>query len=155
MHPGRQLPIGRHVAAVGSAGQEPRAHDEIAAAVGDRIQQTRDLLGAVLVVAGDDDDDIEALAAGHVEPLANGVADALDGAERQHVRAPGAGDLDGTVRRSVVDHQDLVDDVPRRPSDDLADLRLLVVGGRDQQNLEALVHRRGALRSLRSSAGER
>src|SRR5437016_6729678 len=132
MNPGRQLSVERHVAAVPTAREKTRADDEVIIGVADRIEQTRDLLRSILVIAGDHDDDVTAAATRFVEAAANSVAHPVHAIERDDPGPWPPRRVRRAVRRAVVDHEHYIDDVARCAADDLADLGFLVKGRGDQ-----------------------
>jgi len=97
------------VAEVGIALQEARALHEVRPAVGDRVEEERDLLRGVLVVARHHHRDVVPVLDRIAVPGSQRRPHANRPAERQHRRAKRAGYLGGAVGRAVVDDQHLVD----------------------------------------------
>src|SRR5439155_851198 len=78
-----------------------------------RIEEERRFLREVLVVAGDRDDGVVVLVARVAVAGAQGRPDTFHLPERDHRGAIVARDRRGIVRTAIIDHEDLVDYVPR------------------------------------------
>src|SRR5439155_7585815 len=104
---------------------------EIRASIRDRIEETRYLLGSVLVVPRHDHGDVVRLL--EAVPIAGSYRspDSQRPAELDDGGAELPCDQRGAISRPIVDHDYLVDDLERGTTDDVADLLLFVEHGRD------------------------
>src|SRR5207248_11410443 len=96
-------------------------------------QQCRDVLvGEIEHVTVDEEEDV---VAGVFDAHSHRVAFAAIFAKGESRHVEGTGDVDGGVRRSVTDHDDLVDQsVTRQYRKDFGDRLLFVIGGDDCRN---------------------
>jgi hypothetical protein len=134
VEPHRDPSISRHVAQVAPGIKEAGALYEVGPVIGDRLEQGRDLLGSVLVVAGGHDDGARAGGQDVLESSPESDADPLAAAQLDDGGAGGGGLVTRSVGGAVVHDDDLVDDRTGRTSHDLADLPRLVEHGNDEHH---------------------
>src|SRR5215203_301860 len=134
---------------------EAGAEHEVRPILDDGRHEALDLLGLVLAVGVEVDDDVGALSPGYLEARAQCVALAAVDDVGDYGEALLAGDGRRGVVRAVVDHHDLdlvAQDLLRHPAQHLPYAPLLVVGGNDDEDLaplrEPLFRRKVLLRVL-------